>query len=314
MLRTVFMGSPQLAAVILDRLCADYGAPELVITQSAKPKGRGQKVLPTPVQQLAESKGIRCLATENANQPDIVEALRAAAPDLILVAAFGQLLKNDILTLPKLYCLNVHASLLPEYRGASPIQQAIWDGKTETGITIQRMVKKLDAGDILLQRELEILPEETSGALMDRLAFLGGECLVAAAKLVESGKATLTPQDESRVTFARKIEKEQARIDWSLPAAKVVNQIRALNPWPIAETTMAGERLKIHTARLTEKSVGGEPGTIQSDGRSEMLVACGSGGAVALTAVQAENRKRLEIREFLAAFRGNFPHRKLGVL
>ncbi len=312
MLRTVFMGSPALAAVILEKLCSGYGAPVLVVTQSAKAKGRGQKVLPTPVEELATKKNIPCFATENANEPTVVEALRAAKPDLILVAAFGQLLKNDILTLAKHGCLNVHASLLPEYRGASPIQQAIWDGKQSTGISIQRMVKKLDAGDVLLQKETPISPEETSGALMDRLAVLGGECLIEAVKLVESGRAAYKPQDESKVTFARKIEKEQARIDWSLPAEKIVNQVRALNPWPIAETKLAGERLKIHGARVSDRKVNGPPGTIETDGRTEMRVASGSGGAVTLTAVQAENRKRLEIREFLAAFRGNFPHRQLG--
>jgi methionyl-tRNA formyltransferase len=312
MLRTVFMGSPDLASVILDKLCTGYGPPELVVTQSAKAKGRGQKVLPTPVQAYAEQKGIRAMATDNANEPAVVEALRNAQPDLVLVAAFGQLLKNDILTLPKLYCLNVHASLLPEYRGASPIQQAIWDGKQQTGITIQRMVKKLDAGDILLQRKTPIGPAETSGELMQRLAVLGGECLVDAVKLVESGQGELTPQDPSRVTYAGKIEKEQARIDWSQTADRIVNQVRALNPWPIAETTLNGERLKIHAARLADKPASAEPGTLHTDGRSELVVSCGSGTAVALTAVQAENRKRLEIREFLAAFRGNFPYRKLG--
>lgn len=311
MLRTVFMGSPGLAAVILEKLCAGHGNPALVITQSAKAKGRGQKVLPTPVQELAEKKGIACLATENANEPTVVEAIRAVKPDLILVAAFGQLLKNDILTAAK-YCLNVHASLLPEYRGASPVQQAIWDGKPTTGISIQRMVRKLDAGDVLLQKETPISPTETSGELMERLASLGGDCLVEAVRLVESGRATFTPQDESKVTYAGKIEKEQARIDWNLPAERIVNQVRALNPWPIAETKLAGERLKIHEARLSDKKVAGPPGTLETDGRTEIRVASGSGGAVALTAVQAENRKRLEIREFLAAFRGNFPHRKLG--
>ncbi len=306
------MGSPELAAVVLEGLCAGYGPPALVITQSAKAKGRGQKVLPTPVQTAADAKGIACLATENANEAGIVAAIGAAAPDLILVAAFGQLLKNEILALPRLYCLNVHASLLPAYRGASPIQQAIWDGKKVTGITIQRMVRKLDAGDILLQREIPILPAETSGELMARLAGLGGTSLVEALRLIESNRATFTPQDPSEVTYAGKIAKEQARIDWALPADSIVNQIRALHPWPVAVTTLAGQPLKIHAARVSDKSVAGPPGTVHTDSRTELLVATGQGGCVALTVVQAENRKRLEIREFLAAFRGNFPHHKLG--
>lgn len=311
MLRSVFMGSPDLAAVILDRLCADYGKPFLAVTQSAKARGRGQKVLPTPVQALAEAKGIACLATETANSPEIVDAIRKAAPDVVLVAAFGQILKAELLSIPKLGCLNVHASLLPEYRGASPVQQAIWDGKKITGVSIQRMVKKLDAGDVLLQKTLAIRDGETSGELMGRLAALGGEALVEAVRALESGKAIFKPQDETRVTYAGLIQKDQARIDWTQPALKIVNQIRALSPWPVAETKLAGERLKIHAARVADKAVAGPPGTLETDGRSEIRVACGS-GAVALTAVQAENRKRLEIREFLAAFRGNFPHRKLG--
>lgn len=311
MMKTVFMGTPELAATILQQLCEKGRAPLAVVTQTAKPVGRGQKVVPSPVETLARTNGIPVFATDNVNAPEIVAAIKAFEPDLILVAAFGQILRAEILALPKLYCLNVHASLLPKYRGASPVQRAIWNGDAETGVAIQKMAKKLDSGDILLVKKTAIHPQETSSELMGRLAVLGGECLIDTIALIESGKATFTPQDESQVTFAGKIAKSDAVLDWNLPASKLVHQIHALNPWPVAETTLSGTRLKIY--RAMEKSVASKkpPGEILAE-KDSLTVYAGEGTALTLTEIQLENKKKLGIKEFLAGYRGNFPFSKAG--
>jgi methionyl-tRNA formyltransferase len=209
-------------------------------------------------------------------------------------------------------CYNVHGSLLPKYRGAAPIQRAIWEGEKITGITIQRIVRKLDAGDIVLKKEISIESEETSGQLMTRLAHLGGEALVEAVRLIESGQATFTPQTESLVTYAKKLEKEDAILNFNLSASKLVNQIRALQPWPVAETILGKTRVKIFKAEITSPGKAGLPGDISTDHKTFLLIHCGEGTALSLTEIQPENRKRVKIHEFLQAFRGNFPFNKIG--
>lgn len=307
-LKYVFMGSPALAATILERLLRDLPLPALVVTQPPRAQGRGQKLTPTAVEDLARRHGLPVLATENVSQESAVTQLRELKPDLILVAAFGQILRESVLSLPRLFCLNVHASLLPKYRGAGPAQWAIWKGETETGVTIQRMVKKLDAGDILLQKKIAIGPEENSGQLLLRLADLGAEALVESVRLVESGKYAFAPQNEAAATLAPKIEKHQAVINWQQSAQEVLNQVRALQPWPVAETKLGGARLQIYQASLSPTPGVAKPGSLRSDGKSFLEVCCGDGRALFLTEIQPENRKRLGIKEFLQAFRGNFPH------
>jgi methionyl-tRNA formyltransferase len=311
MLKYLFMGSPPLAATILETLCAELHPPAAIVTQAAKAAGRGRQIHATAVEEYAHKRGLELIATPDINTPETVARLRAFQPDLILVAAFGQILKNDVLTMPKRYCLNVHASLLPKYRGAAPIQRAIWNGDKETGITIQKMAKKLDTGDILLQRALGIDPHETSGELMDRLAVLGGTCLVEAVRLIEANREKLTPQDESLATYAGKIDREDAAIDWSRPAPKILDQIRALQPWPVAETYLGKDRLKIFKASVAS-GASAPPGSIRSDGKTQIDVICGESTALSLTEIQLENRKKLDVRNFLMAFRGNFPFTKTG--
>lgn len=312
MLKIIYMGTPPLAATILEKLCDDLYPPVAVVTQVAKATGRGHKITPSAVEDLGRRLGLNVLSTLNVNATPTLEVLKTFEPDLILVAAFGQILKEEILKLPRLGCYNVHGSLLPKYRGAAPIQRAIWEGEKTTGVTIQRIVKKLDAGDIVLKKEIEVDPEETSGQLMDRLAHLGGEALVEAVKQIESGKATFTPQDEAQVTYAKKIEKEDGILDFALPAEQLFNQIRALQPWPVAETKLGGTRVKIFKAEVTPPPKSGVPGEIQTDHKSYLSIHCGRGTALALTEIQPENRKRLKIHEFLQAFRGNFPFNKIG--
>lgn len=307
-LKYIFMGSPELAATILERLTQELPPPALVVTQPPRAQGRGQKLTPTAVETLAVQKGIPVLATDNVSSDESMAQLKKAAPDLILVAAFGQILRENVLTLPKLFCLNVHASLLPKYRGAGPAQWAIWKGETETGVTIQRMVRKLDAGDILLQKKFAIGATETSGELLLRLAALGADALVEAVRVVESGRYQFIPQDEALMTLAPKIDKSQAVVDWTQTAQQVLNQVRALQPWPVAETRLGGSRLQIYRAEILPQKATSMPGTLVSDGKTSLAVVCGDGGVLSLTEIQPENRKRLGIKDFLQAFRGNFPH------
>jgi methionyl-tRNA formyltransferase len=281
-----------------------------VVTQTAKATGRGQKILSTAVAELAKEQELSLIETDNVNTDEVVAALRSIRPDLILVVAFGQLLKEGVLTLPKFACLNVHASLLPKYRGAAPVQWAIWKGDAETGVTIQKMVKKLDAGDILVQKRTPILPNETSGQLLQRLETIGGEALLEAIRLFESGRPHFVTQDELQATYARKIEKDDAVLNWELPATELHNQIRALQPWPVAETWLGNTRLKIYGTRVIP-SEGLAPGTLQTDLKSFVHVGCGEGG-LALTEVQLDNRKRVEIAGFLQGFQGSFPYTMVG--
>ena len=312
MLKIIYMGTPTFAATILEKLCDELYPPVAVVSQVAKATGRGHKVIPSAVEDLGRRLGLNVITSLNVNASPTLDVLRTFEPDIILVAAFGQILKEEILSLPKLGCFNVHGSLLPKYRGAAPVQRAIWDGETFTGITIQKVVRKLDAGDIVLKKEIAIEPEETAGQLMDRLAHLGGEALVESIRLIEAGKAHLTPQDESQVTYAKKIEKEDARVNFELPAHQVYNQIRALQPWPVAETKLGDTRVKIFGARVSPIKDAGKPGDIFTDHKSHLTIQCGQQTALALTEIQPENRKRLKIQEFLQAFRGNFPFNKIG--
>ncbi|MFM8316705.1 MAG: methionyl-tRNA formyltransferase [Deltaproteobacteria bacterium] len=312
MLKIIYMGTPPFAATILEKLCDELYPPVAVVSQVAKATGRGHKVIPSAVEDLGRRLGLNVITSLNVNASPTLDVLRTFEPDIILVAAFGQILKEEILSLPKLGCFNVHGSLLPKYRGAAPVQRAIWDGETFTGITIQKVVRKLDAGDIVLKKEIAIEPEETAGQLMDRLAHLGGEALVESVRLIEAGKAHLTPQDESQVTYAKKIEKEDARVNFELPAHQVYNQIRALQPWPVAETKLGDTRVKIFGARVSPIKDAGKPGDIFTDHKSHLTIQCGQQTALALTEIQPENRKRLKIQEFLQAFRGNFPFNKIG--
>lgn len=312
MLRYIFMGTPPLAATILEKLCTDLDPPAAIVTQLAKAQGRGQKILPTAVEQFARGRSLNVFSTLNVNAPETVAALRVFQPDVILVAAFGQILRDDILNLPKLFCLNVHASLLPKYRGAAPIQRAIWNGDAVTGVTIQKMAKKLDTGDVLLQKETNILPDETSGELMARLATLGAEALVEAMRLIDTDHYEFVPQDETLATYASKIDKADALVDWNQPAGRIYNQVRALQPWPVAETLLGTDRLKIFGARIVASPPGKKPGEVTTDGKTELVVTCGDGRALSLTMIQLENRKRLDVRNFLMAYRGTFPFHQMG--
>ncbi len=307
-MKYIFLGSPEIAVVILKKVCETYGAPLAVVTQTAKATGRGQKIASTAVGQFAREKGLPLIETDRVT----AEQLQPYSPDVLLVVAFGQILKSDVLAFPRVAPLNVHASLLPKYRGAAPFQRAIWNHEKKTGITIQKMAKKLDAGDILLQKEIAILPEETSGELLERLATLGAEASIEALRLLDTGKYFFTPQDESLATLAPKIDKSEAIIDWKQPAEKIFDQVRALQPWPVAETTLESTPLKVFRARVSPPEKSLTAGEIHTDHKTFLQVGCGDKSSLFLTEIQLANRKRLAIRDFLLAYRGNFPHSRMG--
>lgn len=308
----VFMGTPPFAATILEGLSQHAGSPLAVITQPARPVGRGQKVQTTAVQQLADSRGWQCYPVENANEPAFLGMLRGLAPDLILVAAFGQILKKDLLELPRRYCLNVHASLLPKYRGAAPVSRAILEGDTETGITIQRMAKKLDTGDILVQKRIPIAVRETSATLLEKLAGLGVESLVESIAMIATNREVFVPQDPEAATYAAKLSKAESTIDWSENAERIRRKIYGLQPWPIAETWLGPDSMRIFEAAHVDVELPGPPGSLQTDHRTNLIVKCGDGRALSLTEIQLANRKKLPVASFLSAYRGQFPFARLG--
>ena len=227
-----------------------------------------------------------------------MERLREEAPDLIVVAAFGQILSKEILDLPRLGCVNVHASLLPAYRGAAPIQWAVINGEEKSGVTIMQMDEGLDTGDILLQEEIPLASDETVESLYNKMARLGGELLVKALPMIEQGTLTPTKQDDSASCYAPMLKKEMGNIDWSMPAVQIERLVRGLNSWPGAYTFMNGKMLKIWGAEVCGGEAGGEPGTVVGTDKKKIYVSCGE-GVLALTEVQYEGKKRMNTQAFL---------------
>lgn len=303
MLKYIYMGTPGIAARILEKLCDHEYAPSLVVTQVARPKGRGHKVTPSEVEQYARTQDLNVIEALNVNDPGTLDVLKTFKPDLIVVVAFGQILKEGLLNLPKYGCINLHASLLPKYRGAAPVQRAIAEGEKETGVTLQRIVKKLDAGDVFLQKKTPILSTDTSEELLRRLAEEGGDLLIEGLKQIEQGKFECYPQDESQATYAKKLEKSESELDWKLPAEKLSNLVRAFQPWPVAQMHLDKESLRIYRVEIVPGQKGASPGTIRTDRRTYLEIQCGDSKALSLKEIQQEGRKRMEIGEFLRGYR-----------
>lgn len=300
-MRTVFLGSPPFALPTLSALCAGKHRPIAVVTPPDRPRGRGRSVEPSAVAELARELGIALLRPETARDPDFLDELRSLEPELCLVASYGELLTQEFLDIPTRGTLNVHGSLLPRHRGASPVQAAILAGDTTTGVTIQRVVLALDAGDVVHRVETEIGPAETGGELFDRLAELGARAAVEALDAIEAGTAVFEPQDESRVTVCRKLKKEQGRIDWEEDAEAIERRVRAMNPWPGAFTTLTeNDRLYVHRAR-EERELRGEPGVVLEAG-PRLVVGTGD-AALELLEVQRAGKRALEAEEFLRGAR-----------
>lgn len=288
-MRLLFFGTPEFAVPSLQILLDRGEEVAAVVCQPDRPAGRGQRLTPPPVKVLAESAGVPVLQPEKLRTPEALAGLRAYAPDLIVVAAYGKILSADLLRLPPRGCINVHASLLPRYRGAAPIQWAILRGETVTGVTIMQMDEGMDTGAMLLQRSLAIGNDETYGELQERLARLGAEALSEALDALARGDLAATPQDHAGATMAPKIEKEQGRIEWSRPAEETARQVRAFNPWPSAFTSANGQPLKIH--RATAAAGDGSAAVVVAI-HPELVVACGE-GVLRLAEVQPGGKQRM---------------------
>lgn len=295
-MNVVFMGTPDFAVPSLKRLEADGHTVTLVVTQADKPKGRGRVLTPPPVKAFALERGMDVFQPGKMKDPETLARIRAAAPDVIVVVAFGRILPPALLELPRYGCVNVHGSLLPRWRGAAPIQWAVLSGDAQAGVTTMQMNAGLDTGDMLLKKERPLEPDTTAGELFDLLCEDGAELLSATLRGLEAGTLAPTPQDESLACYAPMLDKRMSRIDWTKPAETVHNQVRGLNPWPSASTLYKDKTLKIHTSR-----VGGPtdqpPGTVVS--LSPLQVACGDGRALCLLDVQAEGAKRMAALDFL---------------
>ncbi len=299
--RILFIGTPEFAVPALALLVErDYPLVG-VVTQPDRPQGRGKILQPSPVKVLALAQGLPVLQPERVSSEDFLQTFRQLAPDLVVLAAYGQLLPREIIARPPLTCLNIHPSLLPKYRGAAPINWAIINGEEKTGVTIMQMAEGLDAGDIILQAETPIGAEETFDQLHDRLARWGAELLLRAIEMMVKGTASPVPQDRTAATYAPRLNKEDGLIRWAQDCRTIVNLVRGLSSVPGAYTVLDGKKLKILGARAEAAAVSETPGTVISQRDKEMKLAAG-GGYVHLLDVQLENKKRMAVEEFLRGY------------
>ena len=300
-MKIIFMGTPDFAVAALDALCRDGQEVILAVTQPDRQKGRGRKVIQTPVKECALKWGVPVFQPARIREPEAVEQIRSLSPDLIVVAAFGQILPQELLDIPRLGCINIHASLLPRLRGAAPIQWSVINGDPESGITLMQMNAGLDTGDILFQESLPIGPQETGESLYDKLAQLGGEMIVKYLPAIAAGEVSPVKQDDSLSTYAPMLRKEMGEIDWSMPAPQIEQRMRGMLPWPGAYTTLDGRTLKIWKAQVMPSDpayAGAAPGTVLYTDKKSICVAAGT-GALAILEVQAEGKKRRETDAFL---------------
>ena len=301
-LRIVFAGTPDFAVPSL-RAAAQRGEVVAVYTQPDRPAGRGRELQSSPVKLEALRRGIPVLQPESLKSEISRDALRALQPDLMVVVAYGLLLPQRILDIPKLGCWNVHASLLPRWRGAAPIQRAIEAGDSETGVCLMQMEKGLDTGPVLLRQSLAIGDSETGGQLHDRLANLGAQVLADGLGLLRAGiRPVPQPQPEQGTSYAHKLDKAEARLDWTQPADVLARKVRAFNPWPMAEAELSGERVRIHGAVALPLAHGATPGTVLAAGRDGIDVACGE-GALRIRVLQRAGGKAITAADYLNARR-----------
>ena len=301
-MRIVFIGTGDIGVPTLQALLKSKDEVVGVVTQPDKPVGRAQLVEPPPIKKAVAATKLPVLQPPRIKERQAIEEIRALRPDVIAVIAYGQILPRDVLEIPKIACLNLHASLLPRWRGAAPIQAAIASGDRETGITVMYMDEGLDTGDILLQRTIDILPADTGGSLHDRLAEIAPEALFESLELLVQGAAPCIPQDNALATAAPKLSREHGQIDWSEPAAVIERKIRAFNPWPGAFMTVSTNgtrKLKIFSAEVVDFQ--GRPGEILRN-QDELVVAAGK-GALSLREVQIEGKRRMSAAEFLYGHR-----------
>lgn len=299
-MKIVFMGTPDFAVQTLESLVKGGHQVIAAVTQPDKPKGRGKSILMTPVKEKALEYEIPVYQPVKARDPEFIALLQELNPDAIVVVAFGQILPKAILDIPKYGCINVHASLLPKYRGAAPIQWAVIDGEEVSGVTTMLMDVGLDTGDMLEKAEYVLDPKETGGSLFDRLSTLGGELILSTLEKLENGTATRTPQGESETSYAKMLDKSMGKIDWTMEAVKIERLIRGLNPWPSAYTSLKGKTVKVWAAEVVEGKTTGNPGRVTVT-KDQLLVETGE-NFLAITELQLEGKKRMETAAFLRGF------------
>lgn len=296
-MKIVFAGTPNFAVPPLHGLLQSGHEIIAAYTQPDRPQGRGRKVQPSPVKVIAEEAGVKVLQPASFRDPGAIDELRSLAPDLMVVVAYGLILPADVIHIPRLGCINIHASLLPRWRGAAPIQRAILEGDLETGVTIMYIEEQLDAGPMILTRSTPIEPGESSGHLHDRLALIGKDALLEAITRIDRGQSDSVPQEPGLANYAPKISKEEARIDFHKDARTLDLQIRAFNPWPVAETVLNGQTLRIWRAEPLDKPSEYAPGTLfQQD--LGLFIATGS-GCLRILELQLPGGKRISDRDFL---------------
>jgi len=301
-MRVIFFGTSEFAILPLEALIKSRHELVMIITQPKKQRGRGLKVLPTPVESYANDNNINVVSYENVNSKRSISALKEKEADLFIVVDFGQLLSEELLSIPKLYPINIHASLLPKYRGAAPMQYAIINGDRETGVTIMKIIEKLDSGDIIAKRSHRIEDKEDLQRLRHELSQLGAELLVETLDKIDGGDIEFIKQDESMVTYASKLKKEDGHIDWNRDAFSIENLIRGAFPWPSAYSYLDGKMLKIYEAVSTKENLEKPPGCIVGADDEGIVVSCKS-GTLLVKRVQLEGKKILEVSEFLRGFK-----------
>lgn len=301
-MKIIFMGTPDFSVGTLEALLAAGHEITLVVSQPDKPKGRGHELTSTPVKEAALKHGLPVYQPKKVRDPEVIEKLSETEADVIVVIAFGQIIPKEILEMKRYGCINVHASLLPKYRGAAPIQWAVIDGEKESGVTIMQMDEGLDTGDMLLKGSLTLSPDETGGSLFERLSTLGAELCVEALSKMEKGELKPEKQGESPTAYARMLTKEMGCLDWSESAERLERLIRGLNPWPSAYTRLGDKTLKIWSARVCERADDKAAcGEIFNITKNTICVACGE-GALEITELQLQGKKRMDTGAFLRGF------------
>lgn len=301
-MRVVFMGTPDIAAACLEKLLAQQFSVVGVYTKPDAPQNRGMRLAQSPVKKVALAAGLPVFQPERIRDPEVVQTLRDLHPDVIAVVAYGKILPPEVLEIPPRGCINIHASILPALRGSGPVQWAILQGLTETGVTAMYMAPEMDAGDVIAISRTPIDPEENAQSLLSRLAELGGDLLCDTLHRLENGPVAGTPQDHSQATFAPMLTKSMCPIDWHKTPLEIKNHIRGLDPWPVATMTLGGRRLKVYAAALTDKTTQAPPGTPLGVTKTGLEMACGNGGVLEIRRLQAEGGKVMAATDY---FRGH---------
>ena len=300
-MRVVFMGTPDIAATCLTQIINDGFEVAAVYTQPDRPKNRGMKLAFSPVKEVALAHEIPVYQPESFRDPAAVQELAALKPDVVAVVAYGRILPQSVLDIPKRGCINIHASVLPAYRGSAPYQWAVLDGLTETGVTAMYLCREMDAGDIIDVSKTPIGPDETAGELLDKLAVLGAALLSKTLGAMERGEVERTPQDPALVSFAPMLDKSMCPIDWNKSAQQVHNHVRGLHPWPVATAELGGKRFKIHKTAIVPEQTDAAPGTVLGLTKTGLRIACGD-GIIEIRSLQAEGGKRMAAPDY---FRGH---------